>query len=298
MSTENNPYTVILITLNVVSLLVIFWLIYFIINHFDNRPYAAYNRPPQTVASNASAPAKARGPVKKPHVSGRPAQIKDLESRINLAIEKFKSSIEQDVYADLTRTDDPTENRVNQLKKAQFDIEQSLKALRKLAREDVEYLEQYKQMKTADAPKTVASVTPEQARQVAARDRAATPGDKPDTFNKVDVSRAYTDRAIARSQNLAQRIRSLLAEQQNQPGKDNNQLISKLEKTYIASIQPAAGERQNAMRTIRVRRGDTLWKISQRAYGTGFAYKRIFEANPHLTSPDDITTGEILRVPL
>ena len=295
MSTENNPYTVILITLNVVSLLVIFWLIYFIITHFDSRQPITYNSPSQTYESNASSTNPARGIAKKPHVSGRPAQIKDLESRINLAIQKFKSSIEQNVYADLTKTDDPTENRVSQLKKAQFDIEQSLKALRKLAHEDVEYLEQYKQMKTADQARSVASISPEQARQARASDK---PAGKNNAFNKVDVSRAYTNQAVTRSQQLAQRIRALLVEQQARPDKDNSQLISKLEKNYIASLKPAAGERQNAMRTIRVRRGDTLWKISQRAYGTGFAYKRIFEANPHLTSPDDITTGEILRVPL
>ncbi len=295
MSTENNPYTIILITLNVVSLLVIFWLIYFIITHFDNRQPVTYNRPSQAYESSASRASAARNTVKKPHVSGRPAQIKDLESRINLAVQKFKSSIEQNVYADLTKTDDLTENRVSQLKKAQFDIEQSLRALRKLAREDVEYLEQYKQMKTADQPRSVASISPEQARQARASDK---PAGNSNAFNKVDVSRAYASRAVTRSQQLAQRIRALLVEQQTRPGKDNSQVISKLEKTYIASLKPAAGERRNAMRTIRVRRGDTLWKISQRAYGTGFAYKRIFEANPHLTSPDDITTGEILRVPL
>ena len=44
--------------------------------------------------------------------------------------------------------------------------------------------------------------------------------------------------------------------------------------------------------------GDTLWAISQAAYGNGAEYNRIFEANtPMLTHRDKIYPGQKLRIP-
>ena len=45
-------------------------------------------------------------------------------------------------------------------------------------------------------------------------------------------------------------------------------------------------------------KGDTLWKISEKAYGNGAKYEAIFEANkPMLTHPDKIYPGQVLRIP-
>ncbi|EHP44070.1 LysM domain/BON superfamily protein [Cupriavidus basilensis OR16] len=45
-------------------------------------------------------------------------------------------------------------------------------------------------------------------------------------------------------------------------------------------------------------KGDTLWAISQTAYGNGALYTAIFEANePMLTHPDKIYPGQKLRIP-
>ncbi|CAG9176575.1 peptidoglycan-binding protein LysM [Cupriavidus pampae] len=45
-------------------------------------------------------------------------------------------------------------------------------------------------------------------------------------------------------------------------------------------------------------KGDTLWAISQAAYGNGAEYNRIFEANkPMLSHPDKIYPGQKLRIP-
>ncbi len=45
-------------------------------------------------------------------------------------------------------------------------------------------------------------------------------------------------------------------------------------------------------------KGDTLWAISQAAYGNGAAYNKIFEANqPMLSNPDKIYPGQKLRIP-
>jgi len=73
--------------------------------------------------------------------------------------------------------------------------------------------------------------------------------------------------------------------------------LSPGEKAYLGLLKSATAERANEIRLIRVRRGDTLWKISRRAYGSGFKHKQILKANPHLKNPNDITVGEYLRVP-
>lgn len=47
-----------------------------------------------------------------------------------------------------------------------------------------------------------------------------------------------------------------------------------------------------------VKKGDTLWKISERALGNGARYTEIFEANrPMLSDPDKIYPGQMLRIP-
>ena len=46
-------------------------------------------------------------------------------------------------------------------------------------------------------------------------------------------------------------------------------------------------------------KGDTLWAISEKAYGDGSKYMTIFEANkPMLSHPDKIYPGQTLRIPL
>jgi len=47
-----------------------------------------------------------------------------------------------------------------------------------------------------------------------------------------------------------------------------------------------------------VEKGDTLWAISEKAYGNGSKYEIIFEANtPMLSHPDKIYPGQVLRIP-
>ena len=51
---------------------------------------------------------------------------------------------------------------------------------------------------------------------------------------------------------------------------------------------------------VTVAKGDTLWKIAEKAYGKGKGgeYNKIFEANkPMLTHPDKIYPGQVLRIP-
>ena len=47
-----------------------------------------------------------------------------------------------------------------------------------------------------------------------------------------------------------------------------------------------------------VAKGDTLWAISEKFYGKGTEYQKIFEANkPMLSHPDKIYPGQVLRIP-
>jgi len=49
--------------------------------------------------------------------------------------------------------------------------------------------------------------------------------------------------------------------------------------------------------TVRVERGDTLWKIAERHLGNGKDWRRIAAANPELKDPHRIVAGQQLRLP-
>ena len=49
--------------------------------------------------------------------------------------------------------------------------------------------------------------------------------------------------------------------------------------------------------TVRVERGDTLWKIAEQHLGDGKAWPKIAEANPELKDPNRIQAGQTLRLP-
>lgn len=134
-----------------------------------------------------------------------------------------------------------------------------------------------------------------------------------DHFNKVDVSHIknkQTDKlslaqqvaAIAATSSSEATIGNRISADTKRNRNNSNNDIASEDFTgwqaYLHALKDAETERQNEMRTITVKRGETLWKIATRAYGTGHQYKKIFNANPHLTSPDSITVGETLRVPL
>lgn len=130
-----------------------------------------------------------------------------------------------------------------------------------------------------------------------------------DHFNKVDVSHIKNKQTGRLS--LAQQVAAIASTSpETTKGSSNNHDVNSYNEgkniskkitgwqAYLHALKGAEAERQNEMRTITVKRGETLWKIAARAYGTGHQYKKIFNANPHLTSPDSITVGETLRVPL
>lgn len=105
-----------------------------------------------------------------------------------------------------------------------------------------------------------------------------------DVYNKIDVQNSSGSDALSQ---LSDQIDALTSEKVQETDT----------KSYTTSLQSEVGTRENEMRIIVVKKGDTLGKIAKRAYGNVMDYKRIYKANPHLTRPDRIYVGQKLRIP-
>ena len=69
---------------------------------------------------------------------------------------------------------------------------------------------------------------------------------------------------------------------------------------YNKALKQESQLRSNEIRSIIVKKGETLWSIALRAYGNGNDYKKIIKANPQLSERKhkQLTEGQILRVPI
>ena len=105
-----------------------------------------------------------------------------------------------------------------------------------------------------------------------------------DVYNKVNVQSVTGNDTLSQ---LSNEINNVISE-----GISENKA-----KTYTESLKSEVNVRQNEMRIIVVKKGDTLGKLAHRAYGNVMDYKRIYRANPELTRPDRIYIGQKLRIP-
>lgn len=63
-------------------------------------------------------------------------------------------------------------------------------------------------------------------------------------------------------------------------------------------VAPVGGQKEAAVQTYTVVKGDTLSKIAKQYYGNANEYMRIFEANrDQLKDPDKIQIGQVLKIP-
>jgi len=114
---------------------------------------------------------------------------------------------------------------------------------------------------------------------------------KIDTYNKVTIqTTSGTDELSRLSEQISNVIDSTSTTSSTSSAKSND--------NYTQSITKEVRTRSNAMRIIIVRKGDTLGKISQRAYGNVTEFKKIYDANPDIINrPDRIYVGQKLRIP-
>lgn len=161
----------------------------------------------------------------------------------------------------------------------------------KLSGDDADYVAALDQLKQDPSSRTSTStITKEDAETIQAG--TADTGKSVDHFNRVIVENT-ADGKVRNKLSFAGRIQQTVADKTEQASTTSGDQDS-----YIAKLNQASTERKNETRIIKVRRGDSLWKIARRAYGTGFKYPLIFAANPHLTNPDEIEVGDFIRVPL
>lgn len=86
------------------------------------------------------------------------------------------------------------------------------------------------------------------------------------------------------------------------PGSSEEQTASGDSKTKQGSIQgygqSASSVLVPSVETATVNRGDSLWRISQRTYGTGYRYIEIYDANQQkIRHPDLIFPGQVFVLP-
>jgi len=155
---------------------------------------------------------------------------------------------------------------------------------------DIEYVVQYQKTKNDIQPeRNISNKDVTTVRVVKNTGQSET-----NEFNKIDVS-GLKNRAEMFN-NITTRITSLMLEDRS--SNDTVSVKPKEWDNYLDAIESAGVERKNEMRTIRIKEGESLWEIAVRAYGNGFLYTKIFEANPQLKNPDLIVAGQMLRVPL
>jgi len=118
----------------------------------------------------------------------------------------------------------------------------------------------------------------------------------------VSASRASVNRATTKRRIIVTTIESSVAQKTLGLQNKINQLVSETDvpKTkFTKALQKEKKRRRNSVRSVVVRKGDTLWRIAKRAYGTGFKYPKILKANPRLKRGRHLRlrVGQVLRVP-
>ena len=105
----------------------------------------------------------------------------------------------------------------------------------------------------------------------------------------------------AGSQSDCDRICKVLGDMPNISSVKNSLTVGAPEpeaETEVAAEETVAAETEPKGRTYTVKSGDTLWAISNKMYGNGGKYMKIFDANTSLLeSPDKIHPGQELVIP-
>jgi nucleoid-associated protein YgaU len=82
----------------------------------------------------------------------------------------------------------------------------------------------------------------------------------------------------------------------NPEPKKNDLSFGDLQKKHSNPISPEPKLNANSPNGVRVAQGDSLWKIAQRIFGNGMRWKELAAANPQISDPNVIRTGEWIRL--
>lgn len=104
-----------------------------------------------------------------------------------------------------------------------------------------------------------------------------------DYFNRVEVSKSAN-----KSTGLQSQIDQLLAKK-----------TENTDSTYAENLDKESEVRKNEVRSIVLKKGESIWMIAKRAYGDGLQYHKIMKANPQITenSARYLKPGTIILVP-
>ncbi|MEE9326145.1 MAG: hypothetical protein V3U71_02540 [Cocleimonas sp.] len=77
-------------------------------------------------------------------------------------------------------------------------------------------------------------------------------------------------------------------------------IVNKVELNYVENLSKESDVRKNEVRSIALKKGESIWILAKRAYGDGFQYHKIMKANPHITekSARFLAPGTMIRVPI
>lgn len=204
------------------------------------------------------------------------------------------NQVKIDNLVDIEVTDSKT-NQQTDISKTIETINKSLDDIGELSSKDAIYIKALEELKKeVSTQKTIKKPIVNEA---TAREVNLDSGEQSvDYYNKVDVSKVNKQLALTSEKyKLIAKITQIIAEPENT---EPSATVEKADDSYIETLKTASEERANQMRSIQVKRGDSLWLIAVRAYGDGYQYPRIFAANPSLTDPDRIEVGTYLLVPL
>jgi nucleoid-associated protein YgaU len=262
--TDNNALNV-LIVVNVFALLAIFTLLWVLWKN------GSVPETTEKVAVNNISESVQAGMVEKTQKTV-PVKELSMSEKINLEVGSAEKNLKDEIAKQVVSPKELTE----------------VKSLDELS--DIEYVVQYQKTKNEVQPKrniSNADVTTVKIVKNAGKENV-------NKFNNVDVS-GLKNRAEM-FDTITARIASLMLDEKKSGGAALVEPNAR--NKYIDAIKSASVERKNEMRTIIIKEGESLWEIAVRAYGNGFLYTKIFEANPQLTNPDLIVAGDMLRVPL
>ncbi len=119
---------------------------------------------------------------------------------------------------------------------------------------------------------------------------------KIDYYNKVRVLlSSELDNKVSRSKQSAQ-LQSLINELYND---SKSSKVTNLNNNYKRSLAQESLTRSNEVRSIVLKKNETLWGLAKRAYGDGMLYKKIIQANPHINEENVwfLEPGILIRIP-